>query len=119
MCNESSTLNSATLTCDVGDEDGFYTATAYINRGAGEVLDRQIGFQIETLSGIVGLLGLFYGFFLILVSAFVFKFNEIAGIWAMTITVFLVNIIGLINFGGVFVTAMIAVAIIITWVMER
>ena len=57
--------------------------------------------------------------FLILISSFMFKFNEIAGIWAITITVFLVNLMGLINFGGVFVTAILGVAIILTWIMEK
>ena len=94
-------------------------ASTFITRGTTTTLDEQFTFQIETLSGVVGLLGLFYGWFLILIASFMFKFNEIAGIWAITITVFLVNLIGLISFGGVFVTATIAVAIILTWIMEK
>ena len=119
ICNETSTLISATLTCIVGSTDGFYIASTFITRENGESLDKQISFHVETLSGVVGLLGLFFGFFLILISAFMFKFNEIAGIWAMTVTVLLVNLTGLIKFGGVFVTAIIAIAIILTWIMER
>ena len=119
VCNETSTLTSATLICNVGTTNGFYIASAFITRDSSEDLDKQITFQVETLSGVVGFLGLFYGWFLILIASFMFKFNEIAGIWAITITVFLVNIIGLIKFGGVFVTATIAVALILTWIMER
>jgi len=37
----------------------------------------------------------------------------------MTITIFLINILGLIKFGAVFVSAIIGIAIILTWVMER
>ena len=48
-----------------------------------------------------------------------FKFNEIAGIWSTTITIFLVNLMGLIKFGPVFVSAIIVIALILTWVMER
>ena len=48
-----------------------------------------------------------------------FKFNEVAGIWATTIAVFLINIMGLIKFGGAFVTAIIGIAIILTWVLEK
>ncbi len=118
ICNESSTLISATLTCTVGSSDGFYIASGIINRDAGDQLDKQISFQIETLSGIVGLLGLFFGWFLILISAFMFKFNDIAGIWGMTITVFLINLTGLIKFGNVFTIGLIGVAIILTWVIE-
>ncbi len=119
ICNENSTLNSAILTCNVGNDSGFYTASSFITRDSIETLDLQISFQIETLSSIVGLLGLFYGWFLILIASFMFRFNEIAGIWSITITVLLVNLIGLINFGGVFVTAIIGIAIFLTWLMSN
>ena len=119
ICNENSSLTSAILTCNVSDTAGFYVASAFITRFSFEELDLQINFQIETLSSVVGLLGLFFGWFLVLIASFMFKFNEIAGIWAVTITMFLINLIGLINFGGVFVTATIAIAIILTWIMER
>jgi len=119
ICDTNSSIASATITCTVGTTDGFYTASGIITRGTTATLDKQFSFQIESLSKTVGLLGLFYGWFLILISVFMFKFNEIAGIWAMTITIFLVNITGLISFGAAFVTAIIAIALIITWVMER
>ena len=119
ICNENLSLASGTLTCDVGTTNGFYVASSFITRTSTETLDLQFTFQIETLSGVVGLLGLFFGWFLVLIASFMFKFNEIAGIWAITITVFLINLMGLINFGGVFVTATIAIAIILTWIMER
>ncbi len=119
ICNETSELFSATLSCNVGNNSGFYVASSFINRGFGEGLDKQFTFQIQTLSSVVGLLGLFYGWFLVLIASFMFKFNEIAGIWAVTITVFLINLTGLINFGGVFVTGIISVALILTWLMER
>ena len=118
ICDKNSSFSSATLTCTVGSTNGFYIVSSFITRDSSEELDKQFGFQIETLSGVVGLLGLFYGWFLILIASFMFKFNEFAGIWAVTITVFMVNIIGLISFGGVFVTATIAVALILTWIME-
>lgn len=119
ICNENSTLISATLTCNVGSTDGFYVASGFISRNSVERLDKQFTFQIETFSGVVGLLGLFFGWFLVLIASFMFKFNEIAGIWAVTITILLINLFGLIKFGGVFVTAILGIAIIITWLMER
>ena len=118
LCNETSSLLSATLVCNVGTDAGFYIASSFITRDGAEELDKQISFTTETLSGVVGLLGLFFGFFIMLIAAFMFKFNEVAGIWAMTMSVFLINLTGLINFGAVFVTATIGIAIIITWVME-
>ncbi len=119
LCNENSTLSSATLTCNTTTTGGFYIASSFITRENIEELDLQISFNIETLSAVVGLLGLFFGWFLILIASFMFRFNVVAGIWAMTTTVFLINLMGLISFGSVFVTATIATAVILTWIMER
>lgn len=118
LCNETSVLSSASLTCDVGNSTGFYLAGGYITRSA-EGLDKQINFQIEDFSTQSGILGLFFGWFLILIAAFMFSFNEMAGIWAVTVTIFLVNLLGLIKFGSVFVTAIFGIALILTWLMER
>ncbi|MHA1201366.1 MAG: LamG-like jellyroll fold domain-containing protein [Candidatus Heimdallarchaeaceae archaeon] len=118
ICNDTSILSTAIISCSVGNTTGFYTASGYITR-VGEGLDKQLGFQIEDFSSAVGSLGLFFGWFLILVAAFIFKFNEIAGIWAVTITILLINILGLIKFGSVFVSTMIVLAIIITWILEK
>ena len=75
ICNENSSLTSATLTCVVGSTDGFYISSAFITRNSVELLDMQFSFQVETLSGVVGILGLFYGWFLVLIASFMFKFN--------------------------------------------
>lgn len=117
-CNTTSTLTSATITCDTTNETGTYIASAFITR-SGEALDLQISFTIDSLSNASGLLGLFFGWFLILIAASIFTVNEIAGIWTVTLTIFLTNTMGLIKFGGVFVTAIFAIAIIITWLFEK
>jgi hypothetical protein len=67
----------------------------------------------------MGYYGAFLGFFLILISSFIFKWNEIAGIWAVTATIIFCNFVGLISFGYVFITSIICVAVIITGVLER
>lgn len=118
VCEQNSSLSSATILCQVTNVSGFYTASSFITR-SGESLDKQVGFQIEDFSSVVGNLGLFFGFFLIVISSFLFKFDEKAGIVSVTATIFLVNITGLIKFGGVFVTAIIFVAITLIWIMER
>lgn len=118
ICNTTSIISSASITCSVGNSSGFYIASSFITR-AGEGLDLQINFQIETLSSVAGVLGLFFGWFLILIASFMFKFNEVAGIWATTITIFLVNLMGLIKFGGVFVSAIIGISVILTWLMSK
>ena len=74
---------------------------------------------MEDVSEIYGRMGLFGGFFILLACAFVFKYNEIAGILAMDAGVIAVNSLGLIAFGKVFVTAIIAASILIIMVLER
>lgn len=118
ICNDTSDLSSSTITCNVGNSTGFYIGSAFITRG-GEALDKQISFQIESFSSVVGFLGLFFGWFLILIASMLFRFSEIAGIWAITVTIFLINLMGLISFGAVFVTAIIFIAVILTWVMSK
>jgi len=118
ICNDTSLLSSATMTCNVGNESGFYIASSFITR-TNEGLDKQISFQVEDFSSVSGTLGLFFGIFLIIIASFMFRFSEVAGIWAVTITILLVNLIGLIKFGAVFVSSIIVIALILTWLMEK
>ena len=117
ICSQNSTLSSGIITCNLPNS-GSYSAQAYVYR-AGETLFNQITFAVQTFSGIVGYYGAFLGFFLILICAFAFKFNEIAGIWLINAAVIFCNVVGLIAFGNVFITAMLALSIIITAVLER
>ena len=59
------------------------------------------------------------GWFIILISAFAFKFNEIAGIILVNVAIIAVNLIGLVTFGIGFISAIIAISIIILVVLER
>ena len=119
ICDINSSLSSATLICDVGGSDNTYTASGFINRVSGSFLVSQIVFSIASFAGTVGLLGVFLGWFIILVSAFAFKFNEVAGIVLMNLAVILTNIIGLVNFGFLFIFGMMAVSIIIIIQFEK
>jgi hypothetical protein len=118
MCDVyDTTLSSGILNCSL-TQAGTYNAIAYVYRG-GEILYDQIVFTVETFSSTVGYYGVFIAFFLLLVSAFAFKFNEIAGIWLTVIGCIFCNVVGLIAFGTVGITAIICIAITITVVLER
>ncbi len=123
ICNQTSLQSSATLFCDLtGNESGTYSGQGIIIRESqtigGQILI-QVLFGINDFTKIVGDYGLFLGWFIILLGAFAFKFNEIAGIFMLNVTVIGVNIIGLIHFGPVFITAMIALSVFIAVVLER
>ena len=120
ICNINSTQPSATIICNLtGNSTGSYTAWGLITRDGEEKTISIKNFLIETISNIIGLLGVFLGFFIILISAFAFKFNEIAGIFMIDASVIFVNLIGLINFGLLGISALIAVSIIIVGVLKR
>lgn len=119
ICDVNSTLSSAILVCDTGNVSATYTASAFITRDSEVFLVEQIIFSIVTFALVAGLLGVFLAWFIILISGFAFKFNEIAGIVLMNITVIMVNIIGLVNFGFLFIFGMLGVSIIIIVLLNR
>ncbi len=122
-CNFNSTQSSATITCNLsGNISGTYIATGFITRDITQSLVAQIVFEIlpeDTLANVSGNLGLFLGWFLILVSVFAFKFNEIAGIILTNLAIIFVNLIHLVNFGITAITAIAAISLIIIVVLER
>jgi hypothetical protein len=117
ICDNNNNLSSGIIICNISNA-GTYTAYGYITR-TNVIATDQTTFNIETFSSMVGFYGVFLGFFLILISCFMFKYSEIAGIWAIVIVCLLCNIIGLIAFGTVFITAIILIGILITVILER
>ena len=115
ICNVTSAQSSAILTCDVSSGlNASYIAQGFITRSGNESPVNVLLFVINVFAGIAGNLGLLLGWIMMLVASFTFKFNEIAGVWMVTITAFFVNMFGLISFGMLAIMAMIAIAIIIT-----
>lgn len=119
ICDINSTLSSGILSCNTGNVSGTYTASGFITRGADIFLVEQIIFLISTFSDVAGLLGVFLAWFIILISAFTFKFNEIAAIVLMNLAVIFVNMIGLVNFGFLFIFGMMGVSILIIVLLNR
>ena len=123
VCNTSSVQSSATILCDLtGNESGTYSAQGIIIRTSETLIGQilvQIVFGVDDFTDIAGDYGLFLGWFIILISCFAFKFNEIAGIFMVNIAIIGVNMIGLVSFGPVFITALIALSIFIAIVLEK
>lgn len=119
VCNTSSVLVSDTLNCNFNNVNGTYTAIAYLTRNGQQLFVKSVNLIFPFGGRGWGLYGVFLGFLLILVSAFMFKYNEIAGIWSVVIAIIFVQMIGFINFGITFITAMIAIAGILTVVMKQ
>lgn len=116
-CDSNSTLSSGIITCDISNEDS-YTATAYIYRTDRKLVD-QITFTYQNNSDALGYYGVFLGMFLLIIGAFIFKFNELAAIWIEFAIIVFCNMTGLIAFGNVFITAYFCIALIISAVLER
>jgi len=120
LCNMNSSQSSATIICNMsGNTTGTFIARGFVTRNTVETLIIQIIFIIQTFIDTVGFLGVLLAWFLILISSFAFKFNEIAGIFLVNATVIFVNIIGLVSFGMLAISALVAGSIIIVVVMEK
>jgi len=119
ICNSSSNITGWTLTCDLtGNKTGSYAAQFYLTRDITYLVDQYL-FEIEDFTSIVGNLGLLGAFFILLICATAFAYNEAAGIIMMNLGVIFVNALKLVNFGIVFITGMIAVSILILIVLEK
>lgn len=119
VCSSSSVLASATITCNLtGNDTGTYTARSFVTRDS-RFLVEQISFTIEDISTISGFLGILLGWFIIIICSFAFKFNEVAGIVLIDLGIIIVNMLGLITFGPVFITAILAVSVIIIATISR
>lgn len=122
VCNISSPNPNAILKCDLsytGNKTGTYYANGIINRGGINYIVANTQFTIETFSSIMGMFGIILGAIIIMVCAFMFKFNEIAGVWMIVVACIFDNVMGLINFGWVFMTGLIAVAIVLTIIFKQ
>ena len=120
VCNETSTSSTAVLSCDLsGEPDGSYYATFYVTRGIERLFIDSQSIILQSIAGVVGNLGILLGFFILLITASMFFFNDIVGIWSMTFGVIFLNFIGVINFGGIFVTGLLALAVMITILLKR
>lgn len=123
VCDVTSFQSSATVICDLtNNQSGTFSAQGTITRTSTSSTIQilvQVLFGVNDFTDIAGDYGLFLGWFIILIGCFAFKFNEIAGIFMINVTVIGVNMIGLIHFGPVFITAMVALSIFIAVILER
>jgi hypothetical protein len=117
ICSGTNNLSSGIINCNVSTAGSYY-AQVYVHRSTQTLID-QITFTVSTFASTVGYYGAFLGFFLILVCCFAFKFNEIAGIWLVIAACLFCNIVGLIAFGNVFITAILCLGVVITAILER
>ena len=119
VCNLTLSSISGVLICNVtGNSTGTYVAQAYIKRGIEQFVDN-VTFEIKTFTETAGMLGIFGAFLIILICAFAFAYNEVAGIILVNLGIIFVNLIGLVHFGIVYITAIIGVSIIMLVILKR
>lgn len=117
VCSSSSNISSGILSCNI-TEGNTYAIQGFIYRIGQTIRDQTIE-AVQSFYQVGGYAAAFLGFFLILVSAFAFKFDEKAGIWLVFVACFISNYFGLIGFGYVWITAQFFLSLIITAVLDR
>jgi protein associated with RNAse G/E len=119
VCDEDGNESSQTLVCNLSlyDEGTFTVITILTRDGVSQIINQ----TIFTLAGldIENNYGLFLGLLIIIVCAFAFKYNEIAGIILLNVGIIATDLIGFINFGWIAIFGFISISIIIISTLER
>lgn len=113
VCNTTSALSTATINCNLNAYNGTFIAKGYITRGSVETIVQLLQGTINNIASTFGMTGLLIAFILIMVASCAFIWSIVAGIGAVNITIILLNIMGLVNFGWAWVAAMIAISVVI------
>lgn len=119
ICAENSTLTSAIITCNLSGLSGEFVATGFITRDAVKEVKVRDRFSISDAINNLGVFGMLGGIFIIITAGLMFLANEIAGVLAIDAAVLLVNITGLIKFGGTALFAIFGISIIVIIALAR
>ena len=117
ICNTTSTESFAIITCDTSDYSGTFKATAFITRTTEKTVSI-IQFAITTAVEVFGMLGLFLGWWILLVGGCAFFWHPIAGIIGTESAIIAVQLIGLISFSPLFIFGSLAISIILIFVLK-
>lgn len=110
ICNTSSIMPSATLTCDMTGYEGTFLAEGGIGRTNNIV--KILTFAISTIKEVLGNLGLLLGFFIVLVAGMAFIWNPVAGVVGINTALWFVSIIGLVSLPFIFLFSILGVSIL-------
>lgn len=120
ICNTTSSLASAVITCNVASYNGSMIGYGFITRGGIETLVEINTWNVgSTSKQTFDKTGLFLAWFIMLVAASIFLYNFIVGMWIECAAIVLVNLIGLASFPLVFIWGAIALTIITTVVLGK
>jgi len=117
ICNTTSTTSSDTITCDLNTYSGLFLAQAFVERDD-EVVVNVLQIVIETAVEIIGLIGLFLAWFIILVAGCAFFWHPIAGIIGVDAAVIFVNIMGFVSWSPLFIFSLLGISIILIFVLK-
>ena len=112
ICNETSSLPSASITCSLLGLNGSFIGFGSIERSPGVIVEI-VNFFISEAKDIFGGEGLFLSIFIILVAFFAFIWNPTAGIVALNVAVIFVQIIGFATFGMIYIFSMLSISLLL------
>lgn len=113
LCNSTSALSTALLTCNLAGQNGTIQALAYNTREGIETLDKTILVTLSKVAETFGFTGVLIAFFIVLVSGMAFMWGIAAGVIAIDVALLLIQILGLVSFGWVFLFSMFIISIIV------
>jgi len=117
ICNISSDLDSAILTCDISGQNGTIYAAAYLSRSP-EILVYLKTITISALKEIFSFEGLFFAFFILLVLGLGGLWNPVVGIALTIVGIVVINFIGLASFAPTMMWGVIIIGMILFWELK-
>lgn len=108
LCDNSSTLGANTFSCNFLGQNGTMTVSVYVDNALVWLENVNLG----TLSRTFGRTNWFIGWLIILTCAATGFYNISVAIVLTNVGVWVVDLLGYIPFGGVFITAMAAISVI-------
>lgn len=119
VCDVSSAVSSAIITCNLSGLSGRFVAIGNNNRSSTEIADKITNINLNSGKDTLGNSGLLAGWFIILVASMVFLGNEIAGIVAVDAALIFNNVIGFWSLGGTTIWGILIVSAITIFLMSR
>lgn len=118
LCNSTSNLATASITCAIGSTNGTVTAYGFITRSTTESLVEVMTIFTQRLQDIFGKEGLFLAWFIILTAAMTGLWNPTVGIVITNVAIIFVNIIGIATFSPFVIFGILAISAILVVILR-
>jgi len=118
ICNQSLYSTSGTITCNLTDYEGQFTANAYVSRSP-EIFVDYIKFVRQTIKDVLGIMGIFITFLFVVAIGLVGAWNPAVGVALTAFALLMMMFLGFSAFSWATMIAIMVIALIIIMKMRN